>query len=343
MKIGIIGAGWWAAQAYIPLLQANDRVTEIAVCRPDREGLDKVRATFGLEHAFTDATTMLETRDPDGVIVSSPHVLHAEHAMMCLERGLPVMVEKPMTTTTADARRLAAAATAGGTPLVVAYGWNFGPLAIRARKLVDDGWIGEVEHATCLTATGLTDLFAGKPLPSTVDHVFRPPVSTWADPKRAGGYGWGQLTHALGVLFLLVEEEPAGAYARMQLSEVGVDLSDAGVVALANGASVAVSGTARIPRRRKQVDIRIHGSKGALFLDLERERLEVHGHDGTSHVESVAQGDGDYEVGRLVDSFVGLAGGDDIANHADAGVGLRATAALDAMYRSAKSGVFENV
>lgn len=344
MEIGIIGAGWWAAQTYIPLLQAHRDVTDIAVCRPDEAGLDSIRKSLGVAHTFTDASAMLSERPLAGAIVASPHVLHAEHAGLCIARGLPVLVEKPMTTTSADASALVSAAVKAGVPLVVGYGWNFRPIAAAARRLVAEGRIGELLHASCITATATTELFSGAPPPPTKDHLFRPPASTWADPTRAGGYGWGQLTHALGLFFLLVDRAPTGVFARMGLSKAGVDLCEAAVMELEGGATVAISGTATYVRgRKKQVDIRLHGTEGILLLDLERERLEVARFDGWSCTEALVDGDGQYGVAELLDAFVDLCAGRPVVNMADAQIGRRAVDALDAMYRSAASGAFEAV
>ncbi|MEQ9815506.1 MAG: Gfo/Idh/MocA family oxidoreductase [Azospirillaceae bacterium] len=344
MKLAIIGAGWWAARAYIPLLMDDDRVSEILVCRPDRQGLDVLRDTFGIERGFQDAGEMLDAGDIAGVIVTSPHVLHAEHALMCIDRGLPVMIEKPMATTIGDARRVTAAARDADALVVVAYGWNFRPVAAAARRLMREGWIGALQHATCLTASGTAEFFSGRTPAPTKDHLFPPAVSTWADPARAGGYAWGQLTHALGLFYLLVEEAPVGAFARMGLSGAGVDLNDAGVVTLDNGATLSVSGTGLLPRTlRKQVDIRLHGSEGVLFVDVERERVEATRHDGTSRSVGLAPGDGDYGVTELLAGFVGLCGGEDVPNMADADVGRRSVETIDAMHRSALSGRFETI
>ena len=51
---------------------------------------------------------MLDQVPMDGVVISSPHVLHYEHAVASLARGCHVLVEKPLTTTAADARDLMA-------------------------------------------------------------------------------------------------------------------------------------------------------------------------------------------------------------------------------------------
>src|SRR5438105_83458 len=97
VNIGVVGAGWWATFSHIPALIANPHVGVVAVNRPDREGLETVSRTFNLSHAYLDAREMIEKEPLHGVIVSSPHVLHAEHARLALARGLKTMIEKPMT------------------------------------------------------------------------------------------------------------------------------------------------------------------------------------------------------------------------------------------------------
>ena len=136
--------------------------------------------------------------------------------------------------------------------------------------------ISLIQHVVLQMASALEDLFAGEPMKETEGHMFRPPPSTWADPARAGGYGWGQLVHALGLLFRIADLEPSRVFAMTGKSPAGVDYYDAVVVRFANGATAAVSGSATSPKHRgNQIDLRIFGSEGVLLLDIERERLEV--------------------------------------------------------------------
>jgi predicted dehydrogenase len=141
----------------------------------------------------------------------------------------------PLTTTAADARDLIAKADAAGKQLIVPYGWNFKGWADEARALVANGEIGRIEHVVLQMASALEDLFAGQPMKETEGHMFRPPPSTWADPARAGGYGWGQLVHALGLLFRIADLEPSRVFAITGKSPTGVDYYDAAVVQFANG------------------------------------------------------------------------------------------------------------
>ena len=63
---------------------------------------------------------MLDATEPDVLHVCSPHGLHAAHALEAVNRGINVIIEKPMATTSADARKLIAAAEAAGvTPRCV--------------------------------------------------------------------------------------------------------------------------------------------------------------------------------------------------------------------------------
>ena len=112
-RIGVIGAGWWAVVNHIPVLQANTDCEVVAVNRLGADDLAAVQTQFGIGQGFEDYREMLDTVEMDGVVISSPHVLHFEHASAALAKGCHVLVEKPLTTNAADARALVAAAEGG--------------------------------------------------------------------------------------------------------------------------------------------------------------------------------------------------------------------------------------
>ncbi len=95
VRIGVIGAGWFATTNHIPVLARRPDVELAAVCRPGREPLLAIQDTFGFRFATEDYRELLE-QDLDGVIVSSPHDLHYEHASAALRQGLHIVCEKPM-------------------------------------------------------------------------------------------------------------------------------------------------------------------------------------------------------------------------------------------------------
>jgi predicted dehydrogenase len=193
-------------------------------------------------------------------------------------------------------------------------------------------------------ANALEDLFAGQPMKETEGAMFRPPASTWADPKGAGGFGWGQLVHPLGLLFRIADLEPQEVFAVTGKSPAAVDYYDAAVVRFAGGATAALSGAATLPKGRPvQIDLRIFGSEGMLLLDIERERLELRRRDGRDEIVPMAPGSGGYTCEAPLKVLVGLCRGVKVENSAPGEVGMRAVEVLDAMYRSAESGRMENV
>ena len=222
------------------------------------------------------------------------------------------------------------------------YGWNFKPFTAEARRLV--AGVGKIEHVILQMASALEDLMAGQPMVETEGLRFRPPASTWADPKKAGGYGWGQLVHALGLFFRIADLAPEQVFANTFKSPAGVDYYDAVVVRFAGGATGSMSGASTVPKHRGvQIDLRIFGTEGILLLDIERERLELRRRDGNDEVIPLQPGDGAYSCVEPVAMFVDLCRGMDVENPAPGLVGQRAVEVLDAMYRSAASGKMEKV
>lgn len=344
VRLGVIGAGWWATAAYLPLLAADARVEVAAVNRLGAAELEQVKRKFGVAAAFEDYREMLASVELDGVLVTSPHTLHFEHASAALRRGAHVLVEKPMSTTAGDARKLVALAKEARRHLLVPYGWNFTALARQARRLLQEGAIGDIEHVSLHMASATGDLFSGEGLAEAREEMFPPASSTWADPQKAGGYGWGQLTHALGLLFRITDLAPAEVFAITRSSRAGVDAYDAAVIRFASGAQGAVSGAATVPKPWGfQVDLRLFGTQGMLLLDIERVRLVVRRHDRADVVVDLASDAGAYSPAPVIDTFVRLCAGESVENDASGLVGQRAVEALDALYRSAASGRLERV
>ncbi len=347
-KIGFIGAGWWASTVQIPFYAARDDVELVSVCRLGDSELELVKNQFGFAHASQDYRELLGL-ELDGVVISSPHVLHFEHAKAALERGFHVLVEKPVSTRGHEARELVELAQRKNKQIMIPQGWSFRPFAREARRLAAD--IGEPRHFVCQMASALSDLFGGEPMVETEGAVFRPPSSTWADPARAGGYGWGQLCHALGLLFGIVKLEPKEVFAWMGLSSTGVDYYDSINLRLSNGATGIISGAATLPKsssesidlKQYQIDIRIFGTEGVMLLDIERERLEVRRNDHRNTIVPLQDGDGAYETYQPLERFVEICLGKPIENDAPGEVAMRAVEVLEAAYKSAKSGKVEAI
>lgn len=344
VRLGLIGAGWWACFYTIPELLKLPGVELIAVCRPEEDELAKVKEQFKIPQAYQDYKQLLAEAEVDGVVVASPHVLHFEHASAALEAGKHVVIEKPLCTSAADARKLEQLAADRKLQIMVPCGWNFKPWTRRAKQLVADGAVGEVRHMIVQMASALDDLFAGQPMLETAEHMYRPPPSTWADPKRAGGYGWGQLSHVLALAMHITDLQPRRVRGSAVRSDAGVDYYDAAVVDFDGGATASVSGAATMPKDKGfKLELRLFGSEGVLILDIEHERLEVQRLDGEHVANQMEPGDGAYACVEPYAKLAAYCRGDSPVNDSPATANRRVVEILDAMYRSFASGTAEEV
>jgi predicted dehydrogenase len=352
VRIGLIGAGWWATSNHLPLLAARPDVELAAVCRLGQDELRLVQQRFGFPFATEDYQELLE-QPLDGVIVASPHTLHYAHAGAALRKGRHVMVEKPMTTRGAEARELVRLADAQGVHLLVPYGWHYKPFVQEAKRLMESGVTGRIRHVSCHMASPILDLLSGKGRvdqgasgsAAQQDLLFAPTASTWADPAIAGGgYGHAQLSHATGLLFWLTGLRAEEAYAQMTAPGARVDIFDAIAVRFADDAIGTVSGAGSVPDGGSfQLDIRIFGDEGFLLLDVERERVEVRRHDGTVIQVPVTVGEGAYTCDGPPNRFVDLMLGKSTRNDSPGEAAARSVELLDAAYRSAQSHAVERV
>jgi predicted dehydrogenase len=352
-RLGFIGAGWWATANYMPLLAARDDVDLVAVCRLGADELRRVRERFDFAFATESAEELVRHPDLDGVIVTSPHTLHFDHAQLALRQGLHVMCDKPMCTRGDDAVELVRLAKEKGLHLLVPYGWHYKPFVQTAKRWLDEGRIGQVQYALCHMASPIRDLLAGKRFVVESNSgqaggvLFEPDPKTWADPAVAGGgYGHAQLSHSTGMLCHLTGLMPETVYALMSAPGAKVDLYDAISVRFEGGAIGTVSGAGTAPAvgiSSYQVDLRLFGSEGMLLLDCERARLELRRHDGTSESLDLSPDAGAYSCEGPPANFVELILGKSDVNRSPGEAAMRSVLLLDAAYRSALSGQVERV
>ena len=79
IKIGVIGAGWWATENHIPHLKERTEVELTSVCKLEKDQLKFVKDKFGFKYASTNFREMLNFSNLDGVIISSPHYAQKHH------------------------------------------------------------------------------------------------------------------------------------------------------------------------------------------------------------------------------------------------------------------------
>jgi predicted dehydrogenase len=325
----------------MPLLRARTDVELVSVCGLDMDVLQRCKRDFGFGHITSDYNELLQQK-LDGVVIGSPHALHAEHALAALAAGCHVMVEKPLTTAAETARQIVAAAKRKKRHVVIPCGWQYRSIGIEAKRLMERDVIGKVESVVCHMASPLKDLFSGKIFTGDSTAYVSPNSATWADPRfSGGGYGYGQLPHAIGLMLWLTGLRPQYVFARMNQLKSQVDLYDAISIGYRGGAIGTISGAATLPPGTPgsfQLDLRIFGQKGMLHLDVSRDHLSWHSHQGQHQTIPLEAGAGAYRCEGPPNEFVDLILGLTKENHSPGEFARDAVEVLDAAYRSARSG-----
>ena len=143
LRWGIIGPGG-IAHVFAQGLLGNTNQKLVALASRDQARGEAFASAYDIDHVFTDMRAMVASPTVDAVYVATPHKFHFAHAMLAIEAGKHVLVEKPFTTTAADARTLIAAAQAAGVFIMEAMWSKYLPQYDIVRQLVADGALGDI-------------------------------------------------------------------------------------------------------------------------------------------------------------------------------------------------------
>src|SRR5690348_14682164 len=124
LKVGIIGCGK-IADEHAAAIQRIDGCEIVGVC--DREPLmaQQLQERFPVRRAYSEVSALLSDARPDVVHITTPPSSHFDLAMLCLESGCHVYVEKPFTLYAAEARTLIDYATERRLQITVGHDAQF--------------------------------------------------------------------------------------------------------------------------------------------------------------------------------------------------------------------------
>jgi predicted dehydrogenase len=272
VRIGVIGAGWWATFAHIPAVKSHPGAELIAVQSRDKTKAEKIARDFGAKYPCTDIQELLALKELDAIIVASTPNVHFAQARAALERGLHVLIEKPMTFTVDEARELVELAAQKKLQLLISCPWHYTAHGIEARRLIHSGGLGEIKMISVLMTNPIDKLLRGintSPTHGMEDVYIEPRKGSYNDPAVAGGGQiYCQVSHAAAYLTFLTGLRPAEVYARFDYDSSVNDIYDALTVTLENGALATIASTGATPRCQRNYEVRVFGSKAILQLEL---------------------------------------------------------------------------
>jgi predicted dehydrogenase len=146
LKVAVVGAGGWGAQhARIFSRRPDTELVAVVGRTPDRTAR---RAAEFDTRAFTDVDEMLDTQAPDLVTVCLPNEGHFEPTLHLIERSVPLLVEKPLVFSLAEADRLIDAAQERDLFFAINFNHRYAEAVQRARAAIDGGELGDIVHAS---------------------------------------------------------------------------------------------------------------------------------------------------------------------------------------------------
>ena len=145
IRYGIVGSGMMAIE-HIANLALTPGAVVTALADPVASSLDRAAAAVGHDVArFGDAAALAASGLCDAVVVASPNFTHAEVLPPLMAANLHILCEKPLATTIADARAVAAAAAGYGPVFWTAMEYRFMPPVTEYVRQIREGRIGRLQ------------------------------------------------------------------------------------------------------------------------------------------------------------------------------------------------------
>jgi UDP-N-acetylglucosamine 3-dehydrogenase len=146
LKLGLAGLGSMGRN-HLRVISNHPDTTLAAISDPDAESLAAAVAKTG-SLGFADPLEMIEKAELDGVVLAAPTTAHLSLALAAIERGLPVLVEKPLAATVEDGLSIVRAARKKGVRVQVGHVERFNPAVLEMGRLLRAGWLSTIYAIT---------------------------------------------------------------------------------------------------------------------------------------------------------------------------------------------------
>ena len=258
LKIAFTGAGY-IANIHAQAAQNQPDMELVAVVEKFSNKSEAFAEKFGVKCCYTSVEQLLEEGSVNALVIGTPNFLHAPQAITALERGVHVMVEKPMAMNAPEAEQMCEAAEKSGATLMVAHCWRFDE---------DVHWLKE-------QAGKLGKIIRTK---GYGVHTHWGPAGWFTQKEFAGGGAMADMgIHALDTArFLLGDPQPVSVYSKIGTYYKDFDVDDTGVILVNwdNGATSYIeSGWWQPHSDGPEAATQLYGTQG--FGQLFPTRLEL--------------------------------------------------------------------
>ena len=132
---------------HLRVVSNHPETTLVAVADPDLAALQAATEQTGAA-GFADPLEMIEQTDLDGLVIAAPTTSHLPLALAAIERGMGVLVEKPLAATVDDGLAIVAAAHKRNVRVQVGHVERYNPAVLEMGRLLREGWLSTIYAIT---------------------------------------------------------------------------------------------------------------------------------------------------------------------------------------------------
>jgi UDP-N-acetylglucosamine 3-dehydrogenase len=247
LRVGLAGLGSMGRN-HLRVVHARSDAELVAVADPVSGALDDAVTRTGAR-GFDDPLAMLAEVDLDAVVIAAPTTAHLPLALEAIDRGIAILVEKPLAATVDEGLEILMASRAAAVPVQVGHVERFNPAVLELGRLLHDGgWLSTV-YAIASRRAG--------PFPARIRDV---------------GVTVDLATHDVDMLSWIAGERPGRVYAELaqRIHATHEDLLF-GLMSFPSGTVAQLDVDWLTPAKRRQLSV--IGEEGMFELDYLTQRL----------------------------------------------------------------------
>jgi D-xylose 1-dehydrogenase (NADP+, D-xylono-1,5-lactone-forming) len=222
LRWGVMGTANIAQIAVIPAIHQSTLGAVEALASRDIEKAQSVARSLGIGRVVGSYEALLEDADVEAVYIPLPNALHAEWTIRAAAAGKAVLCEKPLATSTDDAKRQIEACAERGVSLMEGFMYRFHPQTRRVQQLIASGVIGRVRHVHAHLSVNIM---------RTLDRS-----NIRYRDRLGGGALFDMGCYAVNIARMVFGSEPERVVGRLRVDPtLGVDTSAACILEFAEG------------------------------------------------------------------------------------------------------------
>lgn len=340
MKYALIGCGRIATNHVKAVL--NNGLEFVAACDIDLNNIETLLAKHELQNdtsiaRYSDYKEMIEKHpDLDLIAIATSSGIHAEIALYCIDRGINVIIEKPMAMNMADAEEIIKRSMERNVKVCACHQNRFNIAVQKTRKAIEEGRFGKLSHGSIHVRWNRNKGYYDQ----------APWRGTWADD---GGCLMNQCIHGIDLLRWMMGDEVDTVYGvTRQQQHHYLEAEDVGmaVVTFKNGAVATIEGTTNVYPQNLEETLLLFGESGTVKIggkstnnidvwDFADETEEDQKNKGLEEQTSNVYGNGHTSLyADVIDSIQ-----NDRQPYVDAVAGRNALEMILSIYKSMKTGL----